>query len=231
MNKLGIYFTTEKLDALFRGDTSNAVVNRYFVYGCQAIGTHLCGALSESPAMVRLLAIHGQKAWETLIEMRQINDQRLFAKGLLLFVYSAIIMGWTLTAQFYLLKVCEFIDKGNVQFLPAYGRPPKLSEQVREEAAVLSQTIYLENYFYLLGGSAPKKTAKIEMEFRQDFQVRTIYCRAQTGLDDVAQHAYPRLFDLCPLTMRTQSILLTRDATLVLDSRSTDRTVNLNVSL
>ena len=183
MNKLGVYFTTEKQDALFRGDTSNAVVNRHFLYGCQTIGTHLCGALDESPTMARLLAVHGQKAWETLIEIQKNNDQRLFTQGLLFFVYSLIIMGWPLNAQFYLLKVCEFIDKANLQFLPAYGRPPGLSEQVREEAAVLSQTIYLENYVYLaLGGLAPKKTTKIEREFLQGFQVRTICCRARSGL-------------------------------------------------
>ena len=232
LNKLGAYFTAEKQDALFRGDTSNAVVNRYFVYGSQAIGTHLCGALDESPTMARLLAVHGQKAWETLIEIQKLNDRRLFAQGLLFFVYSLIIMGWPLNSQFYLLKVCEFIDKGNLRFLPAYGRSPELSEQVREDAAVLSQTIYLENYFYLaLGGLAPTKTTKIEREFRRDFQVRTICCMGRSELSDVAQQAYPHLFDLCPLTMRTQCILLTRDATLVLDSHSTNRTVNLNVSL
>jgi len=186
MNKLGVYFAAEKQDALFRGDTSNTVVNRYFVYGSQVIGTHLCGALDESPTMARLLAVHSQKAWETLIEVQKINDQRLFAQGLLFFVYSLVIMGWTLNAQFYFLKVCEFIDKGNLQFLPAYGRPPELSEQVREEAAVLSQTIYLEIYFYLaLGGLVPKRTTKIEREFRQDFQVGTICCMAQRGLSDV----------------------------------------------
>ena len=232
MNKLGVYFAPDKQDALFRGDTSNAVVDRHFVYSCQTIGTHLCEALDESPIMARLLAVHGQKAWETLIEIQKMNDRRLFAQGLLFFVYSLIIMGWPLNAQFYLLKVCEFVDKENLQFLPAYGRPPRLSEQVREEAAVLSQTIYLENYFYLaLGGLPPRKTTTIEREFRQDFQVRTICRRVRSRLNDVVQQSYPHLFDICPLTMRTQCILLTRDVTLVLDSHSPDRTINLNVSL
>ena len=183
MNRLGVYFGTEKQEALFRGDITNAVVNRYFVYGSQAIGTHLCGTLDESPTMTRLVAVHGQKAWETLIEMRKINDQRLLAQGLLFFVYSLIVMGFPSNAQFYLLKVCELIDKGTLQFLPVYGRPPELSDQVREEAAVLSQTIYLENYLYLaLDGPGPVKTVKIEREFRQDFQVRIISRRLVTDL-------------------------------------------------
>jgi len=175
MNRLGVYFGLEKKEALFRGDTSNAVVDRYFVYSFQAIGIHLCGALDESPAMARLLAIYGQKAWETLIEIHKTNNLRLSAQGLLFFVYSLIVMGFPSNAQFYLLKVCELIDKGNLQFLPVYGRPPELSEQVREDAAVLSQAIYIENYLYLaLDGPGPVKTAKIEQEFRQDFQVRII---------------------------------------------------------
>ena len=186
MNKLGFYFGAEKQDALFRGDTSNAVVNRYFVYGCQAIGTHLCGSPEESPTMSRLLAIHGQKAWETLIEIYKTNDKRLSAKGLLLFVHSLVIMGWHSNAQLYLLKVCELINKGNLRFLPAYGRPPELSDQVREDAAVLSQSIYLENYFHLaLGAPEPRKTAKIEEEFRWDFQVRITRCLALSGLSDM----------------------------------------------
>jgi len=51
---------------------------------------------------------------------------------------------------------------------------------------VLSQTIYLGNYLYLaLDGPGPVKTAKIEREFRQDFQVKIICCRAQSGLNDL----------------------------------------------
>ena len=175
MNRLGVYFGTEKQEALFRGDTSNAVIDRYFVYSFQAIGTHLYGTPDESPAMVQLLAVYGQKAWETLIEIHKTNNPRLSAQGLLLFVYSLIVMGFPSNAQFYLMKVCELIDKGNLQFLPVYGRPPELSEHVREDAAVLSQVIYLENYFYLaLDGPGPVMTAKIEQEFRQDLQVRIV---------------------------------------------------------
>ena len=79
------------------------------------------------------------------------------------------------------------IDKWNPQFLPLCGRPPEPLDQVREDSAVLSQTMYLVNYFYLaFGGPAPVKTAKIEQEFRGDFQVRTIRCWALSGLRDLA---------------------------------------------
>ena len=186
MNRLGVYFGAEKQEALFRGDTSNDVVNRYFVFSFQAIGMHICGSPDESPVMVRLLARYTQKAWETLIEIHRTDDQRLAAQGVLFLTYSLIVMGFTSNAQFYLLKVCELIDKGNLRFLPVYGRPLELSEQVREDSAVLSQTIYLENYLYLaLDGPGPVKTVKIEREFRLDFQVRIICCRPRSVLTDL----------------------------------------------
>ena len=232
MNKLGIYLGPEKQDALYRGDTSNTVVNRYFVYGFRATGTHLCEALDGSPATVRLLARFIQKAWEALVDIYRGNDQRLAAQGLLVFLHSLIVMGIPSRVWFYFQKVCELIDSGNLRFLPVYGRPPELSDQVREDAAVLSQAIYLENYLYLaLGGPAPVKTAKLAREFRQDLQVRIICCRDQSELSDLAQGVYPTLFNLCPLTMRTQSILLVRDVTQVLVSHPADRKANLNVSL
>ena len=189
MNKLGIYLGPEKQEALFRGDTSNAVVNRYFVYCFQAIGTHLCETPDESPAMVRLLARYIQSSWESLIEIYRTDDQRLAAQGLLLLLHSLTLMGFSSNIHFYLLKVYELIaiDNGNLRFLPVYGRPPELSEQVREDAAVLSQTIYLENYLHLvLGGSAPVKTEELEREFRQDLQVRMLCHAARSGLSDLA---------------------------------------------
>ena len=174
MNKLGLYFGAEKQEALLRGDTSNAVVDRYFVYGFQAIGMHLCEAPDDSLAMVRLQARHCQRAWETLVDIYETGDQKLKAQGLLLFVDSLVVMGFTAIVPLYLLKLCEIINETNLRFLPAYGRPPELSDQVREDAAVLSQAIYLENYFYLtFSGSAPTMTARIEREFRSDLQVRT----------------------------------------------------------
>ena len=175
MSRLGIYFGPEKQEALFRGDTSNAVVNRYYVYALQTTGMHLFGAPEGSPDMVLLAARSAQRTWETLIEIYRTDDQKLKARGLLFFVHFLVAMGLPANARLYLFKVCELIDKGNLRFTPVYGHPPELSDQVREDAAVLSQTIYLENYFHLaLDGPPPVKTAKIERDFRQDFQVRII---------------------------------------------------------
>lgn len=191
MNKLGVYFGPEKQEALFRGDSSSAVVNRYFVYAFQAVGMHFCETLDSSPPMVRLQARYAQMAWESLIEIHGTGNQKLMAQGVLLFVHALVIMGFTASAQLYLLKLCGIINEANLRFLPVYGRPPKMSEQVREDIAVLSQTIYLENYFHLaLGWSAPTMTARIEREFRLGLQVRTIrlffiLSKTRSGLSDL----------------------------------------------
>ena len=183
MNKLGVYFGTEKLEALLRGDTSNTVINRHFVYGFQAIGMYLSGTPEESPAMVRLQAGYAWRAWESLIEIRRAGYQKLAAQGVLLFAHALIVMGFPETARLYLSNLCEIINEAKLQFLPVHGCPAELSEQVREDAATLSQAIYLENYFYLsLGGPAPMMTVRIEREFRLDLQVRTIQQFFTVGL-------------------------------------------------
>ena len=181
MNKLGLYFRKEKLEAILRGDTSNAVVHRLFVYTLRGVGKYLCETPEATPAMVRLQARHTQEALESLVEISRTGDHKLNAQALLLLAYISIIVGFPRTAQLYLSRACEMINKANLRFLPVYGRPAELSEQVREDAAALSQTMYLENYFYLtLEGSAPTKTARIEKEFRLELQVSHLtifHCR------------------------------------------------------
>ena len=177
MDKLGLYLGTKKWGAILRGDTSNAVVNRHFVYCLQAAGMYLCGAPGGVPAIVRLQARYSQQAWETLVEIYETEDQKLKIQGVLVLVYILVIIGFAAGPPLYLSKVCNFIESANLQFLPVYGRPLELSEQVRGDAAILSQAIYMENYLYLaLGGPAPVMTARIEREFRMDLQVRVVRC-------------------------------------------------------
>ena len=227
MNKLGVYFRPEKREALLRGDISNAVVNRHFVYGFQVTGMYLSKAPDDSPATVRLLAEHIENAWVSFFETHGI----LKVQGVVLLVHAFVIMGLPKTAPSFLRKAFEIINKADLRFLPVYGRPAELSEQVREDAAVLSQAIYLENYFYLtLGGPAPMMGARIEKEFRLDLQVGTIHfhCSVRSRLIGLVQRTYPLLLDICPLTMRTQGILLVRDATLVLNSNPANCETGLN---
>ena len=175
MNKLGLYFRKEKLEALFRGDTSNTVVNRYFVYGLQAIGTHICGTPEVTPAMTLLQARYAQLNFEAFIEINRTDDYKLRAQGFILFVHGCILTGFQMSAQLYLSRLCQIIDKGKLQFLSACGRPAGLSEQVREDAAVLSQVIYLYNYLNLTSsGSTSLTMARIEKEFRLDLEVSVV---------------------------------------------------------
>ena len=149
MIKLGVYFTQEKQEAILRGDTSNSVVHRNFMDAVQSMGMVLCGYPGESPTIIRL---HARYAPHTFV-----------------------ILGLSASSQVYFLKACKIIEKEKFRFIPEYGLPVAFSEQVREDACLLSQAIYLENFFYLaMGGSAPVKTARIEREFRCDLQVRTI---------------------------------------------------------
>ena len=151
------------------------MVDPYFVYALQVLGMHLCEHLDYSPPMARLQARYAQRAWECLLEVYRGDNERLKAQGFIFFAYSRFFMGFNGITQFFLWKLCKIIDDANLRFLPVYGRAPELSDQVREDITVLSQTIYLGNYFYLtLGGSEPTMMARLEREFRLDLEVRII---------------------------------------------------------
>ena len=175
LNKLGLYLTQEKQEAILRGDTSNSVVNYYFLDAVQAMGMVLSGIPEKTPAIVRLHARYAQRAWESLIQLNQTNQERVKAQALVVVVHCFVLTGLNATGQLYLLKGCKTIEKANLRFLPEYGPPAEFTDQIREDTSALSQLIYLENYFYLaLGGPAPVKTARLEIEFRSDLRVRTI---------------------------------------------------------
>ena len=172
---MGLYFTTAKQEAILRGDISNTVVDRHFVYGFQAIGVHFRGVPKATPAMIRLQARYLQLTLESLFRLNETKQERAKAQALMLAIHAAVITGFTALAQYYLVKACKIIEKANFQFLPEHGPPAELSEPVREELSTLCQAIYLENHFYLvLGGAGPVMTARIEREFRSELQVRAI---------------------------------------------------------
>jgi hypothetical protein len=172
LNTLGVYFTEEKQNAALRGDTSNTVIHRHFVDGLQVIGMHFGKAPIETPAMLQLQARYAQKSWESLIDLNKTGQELAKVQALVMLTHGFVILGLKAGAQLYLHKACKIIEKEKFRFLPEYERPAALSEQVREEVSVLSQAIYLENYFYLtLGGPVPERTKRIEEEFSSELQV------------------------------------------------------------
>ncbi|KAF9785457.1 hypothetical protein BJ322DRAFT_831444 [Thelephora terrestris] len=205
LDKLGIRFPSKKQQALLRGDSSGTAIHPYFIQATQALGMYYCEGMDDSPAMVRLQAIYVQMGFELLAGIFKGDDWELRAQVAL----------WTAAASFalsgrnppmYMEKVFESINTARLQFVPTYGRPPELSEALREKSSVLSQAIYLENFLFLTcGGAEPTMTARIEKEFR--FRLLEVY---------------PALLEICPLTMRTKAILLVRDTVLTLYRRPTD---------
>ena len=184
LNRIGAYFTEEKKQALLHGDISNTVVDRHFVYGLQVLGVNACGKPEQSPAMIRLQARYLQRTWETFIQLQETNQHRAKAQALMFATYAATVAGFKMMGQLYLMKACKIIEREKCRFLPVYGPPPVLSEQVHEDVSVLCQAIYLENYFYLtLDGPEPTKTARIKKEFKLDLQVRAICSFLIIGLE------------------------------------------------
>ena len=71
-------------------------------------------------------------------------------------------------ARSFLTKGCSVINAANLQFIPAFGRLPELTEEVQESLAVLSQFVGLENYLFLaIDQMEPKITTRLE-EFQRE---------------------------------------------------------------
>ena len=86
-------------------------------------------------------------------------------------------------ARYNLKKACIALNAAKLRFIPDTGRPPELTDDVREKVVMLSQVIYLENYMFLaVDDVEPKMAARIEKEFRHELQVRVCF-PASYGVD------------------------------------------------
>jgi hypothetical protein len=172
-NKLGIYLSGEKQDALLKGDTSNAVIHSMFVYQACSYGMHFAQNFIHTPAAPEFQAKYSQLAWEELAKIQDGDDDTLKVQAMLSICSCCIVFRWVGFARQYAQKACRVVDSTRLRFLPTYGRLPEYSEEVRERSTVLSQIIYLENYLFLAcGGPEPKLTVRIEKEYRHELQVR-----------------------------------------------------------
>ena len=174
--KLGVLFSQKKLDALIRGDMSNTVVDRAFVSGSQSLGILLSTDVSHTPAMVLFCARRTQTAMEDLADLFASEDHWAKVQIAAMVTSTCILLQIPQTGILYTQKGCDFIKTGNLRFAPICGRPPEFSEDLHENLASLSQTIYWANYMFLMRGGPEPQHAIIELEkeFRQELPVGEI---------------------------------------------------------
>ena len=138
--------------------------------------------------MVRLQAKHIQMGFESLVDTFKVRDWELMAQVAVWIMGGSIILRLSDTTQLYIRTSCEAVNTGRLQFIPTYGQPPEFSEDLHEKLSALSQIIYFENFSFLMcGGAKPTMTARIEMEFRHQLQVRLVI-----SLSHVAYSVFPR---------------------------------------
>ena len=175
LRKFGIQLTGQKQDAVMRGDTSGSVVHPFFIHAAHALGMHFCASVGDSPAMIRLHARHAQRALEQTLEAGKTDNVELKAQVYINHTSGCISQRWFQLARTFLTKGCSAVNAANMQFIPASGRPPELTEEVQERLAALSQLVYLENYLFLaIDRMKPNMTARLEREFQRELQVRII---------------------------------------------------------
>ena len=113
--------------------------------------------------MIRLHAGHAQWALEQTSEASKTDNVELKAQVYLNHTSGCISQRWFQMARSFLTKGCSAINAANMQFIPAFGRPPEL--------AVLSQLVDLENYLFLAIHQM-KIMTRLEKEFQRELQVR-----------------------------------------------------------
>lgn len=198
--------TSEKQQALLHGDTSGNAIHPYFIHSTQSMGMYLYEDIDNFPTMVLRQARYLQTSFELMVEIFKGYDWELRTQVSLWNAAGSIIVSFGESTFMYMQRICEDVNAAGLRFIPAYGRPPVFSEALHERMSVLSQVIYFENFLFLTaGGAEPTRTARIEKEFRYQLP-----------------EAYPVLFKICPLTMRTKAILLVRDTVVMLLNRPTD---------
>ena len=168
----GIHLPGPKQEAVMRADTSKIVVHPFFVHAITGLGMHFLADVTNSQAMVRLHAKHGQLAWEGIAEISMGNDVTLKTQAFLQVATASLYGRWFEFSRQYLTKACIALSAAKLQFIPTIGRPPGLTEDVLERLAILSQNIYFENYMFLaVDGKEPGMTVRIEKEFRHELPV------------------------------------------------------------
>lgn len=131
-----------------------------------------CIRVEDTPAMVRSLAIRTQLCWERLAEIVKGKNNKLKVQTTLIVATTYIYVRLIQSAALYIQKSCDFIEGGDMRFVPAHGHPPELSEDLHETLLALSQNIYWANYLFLMcGGPEPHATFGLENQFRQELPV------------------------------------------------------------
>ena len=166
----------QKEEAIMHGDTSGDVVHPFFVHFSSAIGMHLCAGVGDSPAMLQLQKKHAQRTLEHMSIAGKSDNAELQVQIFLSTASGCLFQRMFQPARFYLTKACGVMNAADMRFIPVFGRPPELTEEVQERLAALSQIVYMENYLFLaIDRTPPTMTARIEKEFRRGLQVRILH--------------------------------------------------------
>jgi len=111
-------------------------------------------------------------AFEWLAELFKSGDYRLKVQAAAHVASGYALLDLPQTSLLYIGKSCNFIQSGNIRFVPTCGRPPEFSEDLHETLVALSHTVYMATYLFLVGkGPEPRATVGLEKEFRQELPV------------------------------------------------------------
>ena len=169
---MGLRLSSDKQEAIMRGDLCGMVVHPFFVHQAHALGMHYCATLPNGKTAIIMQARYAQLTWESMASISKDQDYFLLLEAMFALAASCVLLRWLSLTQAYLLKAVRIANERHITFVPEDSPAPVFSGDVHEHIVQLSQLIYLENFLFLTRhGGEPKATSRLEKEFRTELEV------------------------------------------------------------
>ncbi|KAF9792197.1 hypothetical protein BJ322DRAFT_20130 [Thelephora terrestris] len=213
--RLGICFTKLKERFILEGDLTGHVVHPWFIWFMAVMGVHLHQEIRHEWQQLGIQRHLTQVLLTMVVGMKDTGPRFDLLQAWYFMAMSCTYTHTLVPAQRYLLRCQELIKSEDMRLVepnwidastraspsdaPAHDCPPEYTEKKHELVSVLVNLMYLQCMHCLLYGECHGMFADLEAQ-----------------LPDFAR-AYPEIYELSSMVLRTRTVLLVRDVFLHLD--------------
>lgn len=179
----GIYFPPPKLQVLLSGDTSSPILHAFFIHFANLAGAQFYQERCRSYSFLAIQARHLFLARQAIKRMTEKEDPLAFAQANF-YMGSACCYARSMpSGKRYLKVTVEILRRNNIRFVPVsegdsaqheLNTVPSLEplELVRERVTLLTQVVFVEVMFYLLGQPSLVVGFNVGQDYKSELPVR-----------------------------------------------------------
>lgn len=207
--RLGMCFTRRKERFIREGDLTGRVLHPWFTWFTAVMGVHLHQESRHEWQQLEIQRMLTQMLLKMVVELREKEPPLEVLHAWYLMAMSCTYTHTVVPAQRYLQRCQELIKAEDVRLVePNWidastraspsdiaidDRPPEYTEKKHELVSVLVNLMYLQCMHRLMYGAC-----------------HDLYAELEAQLPDFAR-AYPEVFDLSSMVLKTRTVLLVRD--------------------